>query len=934
MILKKMKLKHIKCFEESEVEFSVGKNVIVGRNGSGKSTLFQSILFSLYAEYPLGNNDELIRLGENSGSIELEFEHKGEPYVVSRQISSSGPDARLYQVSTDTELATKQTKTTEEIEKLLGIRKDVFRDIIWVGQGEIAQIISMGNKDRKDLFDKLLGLYDFETAHKKCRPIERKLESSISQSAKLSEVHEKTASKFDQRKTVLKELETDLTHKKSKVKDIQSLLEDAKKKFEELDALEKRISKLHTVIEQKQEEIDDQISTSKEYKTSIPILCKEVNLTIPESIDLEISSTLKNECDEQIGELTTKISKYRKEKEKCTEKASRLDTLRSKLPQEKADFDELKDSIEAKKVAILSEVPSIHDIDFEDWTSHIGSEIKKTRVKKEELENNLSTAREIESRLQSKEERLSQIQKTMKGFQSEIADIRSVATQKIGNEWRNLAEIDLRSVSAKIRGIETKIEKLTTQQREQSKNIAKLETKIERSQSDLADLSKLDGKKCPKCKQIVDEKHSAKLRGEIESQISQYTDQLQEVESSLSELESKLTSLNDEKEDYQTKKDHVSKCRDYAEREESWIRKLDDEKEESKKIKDEIKTLKDELTSYDIISMEEEISILDTKITELVECRTKAEQIPELVSSLTDKESSIEILESDILELEKQEPDENKDKLTEKISAIENQLDVWRELTNAFESLQLVLEKLQKLNKTLASRKSELSNLENKFDSEEYDELSANIEAYKEQISSLKTRIATLSQDQIPQAKELFEESKEAKEKLLKIGEKGVKAEKALRVVKILRSYYREVQKPLRRRGIRKASQNATEIFKEIMVSNEFDRIRITHDHELRISRTGSFEPMSTLSGGEQVIAGLSVRLGFARALASSDLLLLDEPTAYLDDQRRAELVETLNRITPARQILIVTHDDEFERVAQKVIHVRKDEGMFASSIE
>ncbi|MBD3404664.1 MAG: AAA family ATPase [Candidatus Lokiarchaeota archaeon] len=934
MILKKLKLKHVKCFEESEVEFSIGKNVIVGRNGSGKSTLFQSILYSLYAEYPLGTNDELIRLGENTASFELEFEHNGEPYIVSRQISNSGPDASLYQVATDTELAIKQTKTTGEIEKLLGISMDIFRDIIWVGQGEIAQIISMGNQDRKELFDKLLGLYDFETAHKRCRSIERTLESTISEAEKLSDAYQEPASKFDERETKLKELELDLKHKKDEKQDIQKLLEEAESKFTSLDEIKKKIVNITTIIEQNETAIDEYTKSIQELETNISNLVDEIDLELPTTFDIDTSSELKKKCEDRINELKRVLEDSRTAKQKYTEMSSRLDMQLIQLPKEKKEFEKYKATLEEVKEKIVSELPALEDSDPVNWQSLIIDEIESLKSEKEGMEKNLESARELDSSLTTQKEKLDEILNNIQDIKSEVEIISSKATEEIGEDWRELAEEDLRKVSAKIRGLDTKIDNLETEQSEHSKLIAQLETKIEVKETDLSELSKLDGKKCPKCKQIVDEKHSSKLRGELENEISQYEKELDESKTSLSEISIQLTSLKEEKENHVTKQEHVKRARDLLDNAESWSKKISSEKEKQKSTQEKIKELKDKLSEFDVTTLQQKLDGLETRIDNLLECKSKSEQIPSLLASLDDKKTSIEKIEDDVSELNEQNPHEQMEELSEKISNLENQLEIWRKISTYIDSLQSELEKLESSTETLRKRKSELTEMQDTFDSKKYDELREDIDEYKDRISSLRTRIETLSEEQIPLAKNLFADSKDAKEKLQQVGEKAIKAQKALKVVGILRSYYREVQKPLRRRGIRKASQNASEIFKEIIASNEFDRIRITPDHELKISRSGSFESMSTLSGGEQVIAGLSVRLGFARALATSDLLLLDEPTAYLDDQRRAELVETLNRITPARQILIVTHDDEFERVAQKVIHVRKDEGMFASTID
>ncbi len=64
------------------------------------------------------------------------------------------------------------------------------------------------------------------------------------------------------------------------------------------------------------------------------------------------------------------------------------------------------------------------------------------------------------------------------------------------------------------------------------------------------------------------------------------------------------------------------------------------------------------------------------------------------------------------------------------------------------------------------------------------------------------------------------------------------------------------------------------------------------------------------LSGGE------AQRVAIARALAVDPrVLLLDEPTASLDPERRAELAELLRTLTGRnRTLVIATHDEDFAR--------------------
>jgi len=98
-------------------------------------------------------------------------------------------------------------------------------------------------------------------------------------------------------------------------------------------------------------------------------------------------------------------------------------------------------------------------------------------------------------------------------------------------------------------------------------------------------------------------------------------------------------------------------------------------------------------------------------------------------------------------------------------------------------------------------------------------------------------------------------------------------------------------------------------------------RIELTEEaREVAImcyGRQGEID-MDSLSGGEKVAVALALRLSIAYMMGSNklDFIILDEPTAHLDEERRRGLVRILTDafregVGPLAQLIIITHDSE-----------------------
>jgi exonuclease SbcC len=145
---------------------------ITGAVGSGKSTILEAIIIALYgmkqADRLRGNNanyDELFNLKETEVKIEFQFIHQGKQYkaVFSKVKKKNSKNERLLYILENNSW---KINAEQDIEKILGLKAEHFRQTVIIPQGRFREFIDLKPADRASMLSTLFDLQKFDISDK------------------------------------------------------------------------------------------------------------------------------------------------------------------------------------------------------------------------------------------------------------------------------------------------------------------------------------------------------------------------------------------------------------------------------------------------------------------------------------------------------------------------------------------------------------------------------------------------------------------------------------------------------------------------------------------------------------------------------------------------------------------------------------------------
>ena len=165
-----VQLENIRSHVKSTVPFTRGFNCLVGGVGTGKSSVLYAIDFVLFGD-PIGRSFEyLLREGADSAKVTVQFSQNGHTYKLVRGIKRRGKgigqDLEALKLFEDeTVLASMKTDAVaEQFKAITGLDKELFREIVWMRQEHLKELLDAQPRDRQRRLDELFGLSDYEVA--------------------------------------------------------------------------------------------------------------------------------------------------------------------------------------------------------------------------------------------------------------------------------------------------------------------------------------------------------------------------------------------------------------------------------------------------------------------------------------------------------------------------------------------------------------------------------------------------------------------------------------------------------------------------------------------------------------------------------------------------------------------------------------------------
>lgn len=926
----KINLENIKTYVSEEINFSLGNNVLLGENGVGKSTILESIYLSIFGEtVPNRRLVDMIRFGERQGKIIIWFSVNGEDYRLVDEITRKDADrARqspvLWNETINERIAEDRKGVRAKIEEILDIDATTFISAVYASQGEIGKIVTSKESERKKLFDRLFQIDRYEKAWENLSKVDKIINTQITILQGRSEDLREDVKSLPSIENQIEEKKNQLKSEKSQIIDLNKDYKDLDQQFNEISNAVEEYRKLEGIKDSIEDEIN---SLETEINSNMEQLSTKTNT---ESLEITLPSFNKFLKSNEGSLDNTKLSldKTRKEETELSINLETIKHLEGNLATLLRSTNEKQQQLNKEIKEISVEISKL-GLNVSKWQEKIPDIIEGTKQELQIHKKEMKKIDDLLKKISIKETEFKTFEDSSNKYQSTIVKNRLFLSKEAGDDWKNIIqEYSKIDFTEQLKNLEKEIKKLDENTARIKNEKSLLEMNSNRIKEDLDHLNKLQGKEtCPTCKQNLSAETLTKLCSELIDEKALICKKKTEVKQKLGEL-TRLLDDSKKKEMDLEKKFSIYKTTSKTFDDLQDLEKEKDELENKcAKLEDGIKKLKGQFSQEKANELEEMISEFEEKISYINSIKKSIPRFIKTSDQIKDELKEAKELKAKISQLKIKYTIKNLNEKTKEISQLSHLEDQLNEIIVVTKNLIGKIKSQQEDEVKLKETILKLTTIESLEGFKDREEIKDNWKKMSDMIASYKTSIVTLKEEIIPPLEEQKEALQEKMNQLAKLDEKTNQENKKKKIVSILRSLMRELPNRLLPNYIERISNTATEILQSIAPESDIQSIIVNDDYSLNIIRLGNIEDISVLSGGETIIIALALRLAFAKEFSSLDTLILDEPTIFLDERRRGELVSVLEKNRLVGQMFVVTHDPDFERIADNTYLINKIRG-------
>jgi exonuclease SbcC len=252
MRIKSVTLENIRSHANSRIEFERGFNCLVGGLGTGKSSILYAIDFALFGDPLTRSYSYLLREGANAGKVAVEFLMNGKTYRVERGLKKRGKgigqDAESLNFYEDDKLLAnmRNEAVEEQLRTITGLDKEIFREVVWVRQEHLKELLDAAPRQRQTRLDQLFGLSDYEVAWSNLREVEKEYEVEKKVYEKDYDVLgiEKLEADYHEAIEDFSSVENEIAGLRGRLRETEGTLQTASTRLDDLEELRKQTEKL------------------------------------------------------------------------------------------------------------------------------------------------------------------------------------------------------------------------------------------------------------------------------------------------------------------------------------------------------------------------------------------------------------------------------------------------------------------------------------------------------------------------------------------------------------------------------------------------------------------------------------------------------------------------------------------------------------------